>query len=390
MKRFASFFCLAVICLSFTLNFAQSRTVTPTTTDSKKKNRRPVETQTPAADKVESETIDESLESEEDAVKVDSGIVSIPVKVMDGKGRFVPGLTKENFKVYDNGEEQAIEYFSNEAQPFTVALVLDMSYSAKFKAEEIQAAALAFINQLRPDDKVMIVSFAKDVYINCEPTSDRKRLQDAIKQTKIDFGTSVYDALDLVLNKRLNNITGRKAIVLFSDGVDTTSERVFQNRNLVDALASDALIYPIQYDTFMEVQAMKNKPIIQQPKTPSPIPGKDKSPFPFPVPMSGGVGTMDAKGTTAGEYEKADQYLNELANRTGGRLYKAATITNLSDAFSRIARELREYYSIGYAPKGETTVGAKHKIEVRVDREDVKVKARDSYVVGESQKESEK
>ncbi len=387
MKRFAVFFCLAVIGLSFTINFAQSRTVTPNSDSQKKANRRPVVSPTPAADKVVEEKIDESLEMESDAVKVDSGIVSIPVKVMDGKGRFVPGLTKENFKVFDNGEEQVIEYFSNEQQPFTVALVLDMSYSAKFKAEEIQTAALAFINQLRPDDKVMIVSFSKEVYVNCEPTSNRKKLQDAIKETKIDFGTSVYDALDLVINNQLKKIEGRKAIVLFSDGVDTTSERVYQNRNLIDALESDALIYPIQYDTFMEVQAMKNKPIIQQPKTPSPIPGKDKSPFPFPFPTTGGgVGTMDAKGTTAAEYEKADQYLNELANRTGGRLYKASTITSLTDAFSRIARELREYYSIGYAPKGEIVIGAKHKIEVRVDREGARVKSRDSYVVGKSQK----
>ena len=386
MKRFATFLCLAVIALSFTLGFAQSRTVTPNSDGLKKANRRPVQTPTPQTERID-ETIDESVEREEDAVKVDSGVVSIPVKVMDGKGRFVPGLTKENFKVFDEGVEQEIEYFSNEMQPFTVALVLDMSYSAKFKAEEIHAAALAFIDQLRPTDKVMVVSFSKDVFINCEPTSDRRKLQDAIKQTKIDYGTSVYDALDLVINKRLKTLSGRKAIVLFSDGVDTTSERVYQNRNLIDALESDALIYPIQYDTFREVQAMKNKPIIQQPKTPSPIPGRDKSPFPFPLPTTGGVGSMDAKGTSAEEYEKADQYLNELANRTGGRLYKASTIMNLTDAFARIARELREYYSIGWAPKEGSEIGKSRKVEVRVDREGMRVKARDSYIVGKSREE---
>ena len=95
---------------------------------------------------------------------------------------------------------------------------------------------------------------------------------------------------------------------------------------------------------------------------------------------------MDAKGTTAEEYQKADAYLNDLANRTGGRLYKASTIANLSDAFSRIASELREYYSIAYTPKDATTIGKKHKIKVRVDREGVVVKTRDSYVVGKSEK----
>ena len=102
--------------------------------------------------------------------------------------------------------------------------------------------------------------------------------------------------------------------------------------------------------------------------------------------MGGGVGSMEAKGTTVEEYQKAELYLNELANRTGGRLYKAGTITSLSDAFSRIASELREYYSIGYTPKDESAVGQKHKIKVKVDREGVVVKTRDSYVLG--QKES--
>jgi Ca-activated chloride channel homolog len=396
MKKIAMFCCLALICLSFTINFAQSRKVTPNSETVKKANRRPVENPTPPpAATTAQQNADETAENDDsEVISVATKVVSIPVKVLDRSSRFIGGLTKENFKVFEDGIEQQIEYFSNEQQPFTVALILDMSYSAKFKAEEIQAAALAFINQLRPDDKVMVVSFDEEIYVQCEPTSDRKTLQAAIKQTKISYGTSLYDAMDLVINQKLRNFTGRKAIVLFSDGVDTTSRNVFEMRNLSDALELDALIYPIQYDTYTEVQAMKNKPIIRQPKIPSPIPSKEKSPFPFPFPTSGGtgggVGSMDAKGTTAEEYEKADLYLNELANRTGGRLYKASTIANLSDAFSRIASELREYYSIGYTPKDETAVGQKHKIKVRVDRDGVIVKTRDSYVLGEKQKDGKK
>jgi Ca-activated chloride channel homolog len=396
MKKFAILFCLALMCLSFTVNRAQSRKVTPNSETTKKTNQRPVASPTPPADTTALQGADENAEADDtDVIKVETNVVSIPVKVLDRGGRFIGGLAKENFKVFEDGIEQEIEYFSNEQQPFTVALVLDMSYSAKFKAEEIQRSALAFINQLRPSDKVMIVSFDEEIYFHCEPTNDRKVLTDAIKATKISYGTSVYDAMDLVINKKLKNIEGRKAIVLFSDGVDTTSKNVFVMKNLSDALELDALIYPIQYDTYYEVQAMKNKPIIQDPKTQSPIPGtKDKSnPLPFPIPgmgTGGGTGSMDAKGTTAAEYEKADEYLKELAYRTGGRLYKASTIANLSDAFSRIASELREYYSIGYTPKDETEIGKKHKIKVKVDREDVVVKTRDSYVVGKSEKGGKK
>jgi Ca-activated chloride channel homolog len=393
MKKIAIFFCAAVICLSFTISFAQSRKVTPNSETGKKVNQRPVESPTPPAGATTAQqNADENAENDDsEIISVATKVVSIPVKVLDRSSRFIAGLQKENFKVFEDNIEQEIEYFSNEQEPFTVALVLDMSYSAKFKAEEIQAAALSFIKQLRTNDKVMVVSFDEEIYVHCEPTSDRQALQAAVKDTKISYGTSLYDAMDLVINQKLRKYKGRKAIVLFSDGVDTTSRNVFEMRNLSDALESDALIYPIQYDTYNEVQAMKNKPIIQQPKMPSPIPSKEKSPLPFPLPTSGGmggVGTMESKGTTAAEYEKADLYLNELANRTGGRLYKASTIANLSDAFSRIASELREYYSIGYTPKDETATGQKHKIKVKVDREGVVVKTRDSYVLGEQDKKN--
>ncbi len=395
MNKIATVFCLTIICFGFTINFAQSRKITSSTETVKKNQRPPTPTPSPTPpdnDVTAQQNTDEKAEIDDsEVIKVDTGIVSIPVKVLDRSGRFIGGLTKENFSVTEDNIPQEIAYFSNEQQPFTVALILDMSFSAKFKTEEIQAAALAFINQLRPNDKVMVISFDAEIYVQCEPTNDRKVLQAAIKNTKISYGTSLYDAMDLAINQKLKKITGRKAIVLFSDGVDTSSRKSSDFTNLSDALELDSLIYPIEYDTYNEVQAMLNKPVIQQPTIPNPLPPKNKNPLPFPLPGSsgggvGGVGTMDTKGTTAAEYQKADEYLNELANRTGGRLYKASTLTNLSDAFSRIASELREYYSIGYYPKDEANMGKKHKIKVRVDRGGVVVKARESYALGKTEK----
>ena len=313
-------------------------------------------------------------------ITVETDLVTIPVKVVDRNNRFIGGLAKENFKVLEDNIEQEIAYFSNEQVPFTVALVLDMSYSAKFKAEEIQQAALSFINQLRPNDKVMVVSFDQEIYVNCEPTSDRAVIQRAIRSTEISYGTSLYDAMDLVINDRFKKISGRKAIVLFSDGVDTSSRRSHDMKNLSDALELDAMIYSIRYDTFQEVQAMKNKPVVTGPQTsPYPIPSKNKSPLPLPIPTIG-TGTMDSKGTTPEEYAKGEEYLNDLANRTGGRLYQAATLVNLSTAFSSIASELREFYSLGFYSNQSAEPGKRHKIKVRTDRQNVAVKARDSYV----------
>src|SRR5678816_3076504 len=96
----------------------------------------------------------------------------------------------------------------------------------------------------------------------CEATSDRGRIYRAIRSTKIATGTSLYDAVKLTMNDRMRTIKGRKAIVLFTDGVDTTSRRSNDYENLRDALELDALIYPIRYDTYADVQSMKNKTII--------------------------------------------------------------------------------------------------------------------------------
>lgn len=405
MKNYFAAFCLTFVCLISTANFAQSRRVTLPTEEVKsgKANKRPPQTEAapvpPPADPEDEpnttniERVEPKIEAGadgEDIIKVDTEIVSVPVKVSDRKGRFIGGLTKENFQILEENAPHEIAYFSNEQQPFTLALILDMSYSAKFKAAEIQQAAMSFISQLRANDRVMIVSFDEQVYVHTAPTNDREVLQRAIRATKIGFGTSLYEAVDLVINEKLKKIGGRKAIVLFSDGVDTTSKRAHDLSNLSDALELDALVYPIQYDTFNEVQAIKDKPVVTQPTIPSPIPSQNKSPLPFPFPTggAGGIGTMDAKGTSAEEYQKADQYLNEMANRTGGRLYQAGTIDNLTLAFSKIAAELREYYSLGFYPKADAKNGKKHKIKVRVNHDGAVVQARDSYVIGKKEKKN--
>ncbi len=389
---------LFIICSSFSINFAQSRTVSPDS-NNKKVNKRPPQTQTsPTPQAIEDDdpntTNIERVEifpadPNEEIIGVDTKLVTIPVKVADRLGRYIGGLTKEDFTVDEDKVSQEIAFFSNEEQPFTVALVLDMSYSSTFKINEIHSAAIAFIEQLRPKDKVMVVSFDEEVHVLTSPTNDRQVLQRAIKSTKVASGTSLYEAVDVIFNQQFKRIGGRKAIVLFTDGVDTTSRSASDFSNKQSALEFDALIYPIQYDTFADVQAIKNKPIIIPPTQPSPIPSKNKSPFPFPLP-SGGVGIPGSQGTSAEDYRRADEYLEEMAKRTGGSVYKASTLYNLSAAFSNIAAELRQFYSLGYYPTAEAQEGKRRKIKVRVKKSGVTVQARDGYVVGKQAEKNNK
>lgn len=421
MKAFLAF--ILVACgLGLVTTLAQSRRVPPSQSNEKQNQRdrvaEPTPTPTPDSD------ADEPEDDGGEVISVDTKLVSIPVRVLDKKNRFIGGLNKENFSIFEDGTEQELAYFSNEAQPFTVALVLDMSYSTTFKLDEIQNAAIAFIAQLRPEDQVIVISFDENVHMLCEATTDRKRIHSAIRSTSIATGTSLYEAVDMTMNERMRSIKGRRAIVLFTDGVDTTSRTSHDLDNLRDAMELDALIYPIRYDTFADVQAMKRSPQINVPPG---IPLPDKStrippgssttlPFPFPTPRP--IGTQPAprrdprtdprddprndpsslppmrppvsmpgqRGTTADEYRFAEEYLTQLAIRTGGRMHLASTVTNLNAAFSRIASELREFYSIGYYPKEEGEPGRTRRIKVRVNQENLVVRSRDSYVVAKAEK----
>lgn len=349
---------------------AQSGRPAPNTDGKLNQRPTPTPTPTPVDMSGSNDKIDDS-----DVIKVNTQLVSVPVRVMDRKGRFVAGLKKEDFKVSEDGTEQEIALFSNEHQPFTVALMLDMSYSTKFKIADIQYAAITFIDQLRPQDKVMVISFDGEVHVLCDATNDRQEIYKAIRSTKISNGTSLYEAVDVVINRQMRKIQGRKAIILFTDGVDTTSQRVTETSNLSDAMELDSLIYPIRYDTFEDVQAMKNKPV--QPPVPSPIPQSDGNPI---GKILAGMAMPSDRGTTAEDYRKAEEYLDQLAIRTGGRGYLANSIENLSDAFSKIASELREFYSIGYYPTTERKQGKKTNVKVRVSQPGLVVRARDTYL----------
>ena len=374
MTRLSTIFCVGYIVFGVLIVPAQSGQ--RSTNSSGKTNQRPAATPSPTPVETSPETNEPTIPDDGEIITINTQLVSIPVRVMDKKNRFVAGLKKENFRVLEGGVEQEVALFSNEHQPFTVALMLDMSYSTKFKIAEIQAAAITFIDQLRPQDKVMVTSFDGEVRILCEVTNDRKTIYEAIKSTKIETGTSLYEAVDVVMNDRLRRIEGRKAIILFTDGVDTTSRRVTDFQNLNDALELDALIYTIRYDTYADVQAMKNKPATAPPPISIPTQGSNN---PFPAILAS-IGTPGDQGTTAEEYQHAEEYLDQLALRTGGRTYVASSLVNLADAFTKIASELREFYSIGYYPKEDRVEGKKTNIKVRVDQPGLVVKSREGYL----------
>ena len=315
-----------------------------------------------------------------DIIKVNTTLITIPVSVMDRDGRYIPNLKKEEFRVWEDGIEQEVAFFQSVDKPFSVVLMLDTSPSTQFRLEDIQDAAISFVNQLRPDDKVMVVSFNDDIKVLTEFTTDRSKLRRAIERAKTDDGTRLYDAVDMVINEKLSRVEGRKAIVLFTDGVDTTSRRANYQSNVMDAQELDALIYPVQYDTSRDM-SVQNYPPMGSIDVFGQILGGI---FGGGRRRGGGGGYPGRRGTARDDYELADHYLLELANSTGGREYHADSLQNMTYAFANVAEELRRQYSIGYYPKRPPQAGQRRAIRVRARQPNLAVRARDSYIFNPS------
>jgi VWFA-related protein len=316
-----------------------------------------------------------------DIIKVNTTLVTIPVSVMDRDGRYVPNLLKEDFRIWEDGVEQEVAFFQSVDKPFSVVLMLDTSPSTQFRLEDIQDAAISFVNQLRPDDRVMVVSFNDDIKVLSEFTTDRAKLHRAIQRAHTDDGTRLYDALDMVMNQQLARVQGRKAIVLFTDGVDTTSKRADYQTNITDAQELDALIYPVQYDTSQDMN-IGNFPV--QIDVWGTILGGIFGGGRGGMGRRGGYPPRSSRGTMRGDYELATQYLQELANTSGGREYRADSLQNMSVAFGNVAEELRRQYSIGYYPKRPPQAGQRRQIRVRARQPNLAVRARDSYIFNPS------
>jgi Mg-chelatase subunit ChlD len=377
--------------------------------------------------------------SEGDIVRVNTTLVSIPVSVMDRDGKYIPNLRKEDFRVWEDGVEQQVAYFASTEKPFTVALLIDTSGSTREKLQDIQDAAMAFVDKLRADDRVMVISFDEKISVLTQATSDRYALRGAIQQVRPGNGTRLYDAVDQVINQYFRNIEGRKAMVLFTDGVDTASKRATYESTLAEAEELDALIYPIEFDTSQDMGVWSgprrrggrsggggnypggggNYPGGggNYPSGGGNYPGGGgNNPSGGGNNPGGGGGNPNGRssgsilgdilggilgggnsgggrggrggggwpggggsGNSRDEYERGDHYLNDLARVTGARLYNA-DFENLSVAFQQVAEELRRQYSLGYYPRKAPQPGERRSIKVRVDRPELAVRTRDSYV----------
>jgi len=234
-----------------------------------------------------------------DRYKISTDLVTTAVVASTANGMYVPDLKKEDFTVFEDKVQQEIAFFTSVSAPFHVVLMLDTSASTQDKLRQIQDAAVAFVDQLQANDRVKIISFDDQVRDLNEFSSDKSLLSAAIRRTSAGKNTKLYDAMELAL-AALYPIKGRRAIVLFSDGVDWRSDRgMFDDApRVLDR--SGIIVYPIRYETRAESEKLareqSNEPELPTSDvlrrtppgtTPPTFPGGDPSPAPGTKPPEG-------------------------------------------------------------------------------------------------------
>lgn len=197
-----------------------------------------------------------SAQEDEEVVKVETNLVSMPVVVTTRGGDYVADMRKEEFSVFEDGAEQQVAFFATITQPFHVVLLLDTSGSTEEKIGLIRRSAIAFVAELQRADRVRVISFDDEVRVlNTEFTGDQAEMRRAIDSIRPGKGTRLYDAMQLTFNL-LKPVRGRKAVVIFTDGVDYRSHEYNYGNNIRALEESDVIVYPIRYETRAETERL--------------------------------------------------------------------------------------------------------------------------------------
>jgi Ca-activated chloride channel homolog len=302
-------------------------------------------------------------------------LVNVTATVTDDNGRFVSGLDKQDFTIFDDGKPQPITHFNSDRVPVSLGLLLDTSGS--MKADKMAAARAAidrFITTLLgPDDELFFVEFADNVDVRQEWTTDREAISRAVRRVDAEGGTALYDAVAQSLPIAATGKHRKKALLVISDGNDSRSlTTAFDLRQKIRE--SEVLVYALGVDG----RAAQSAPA---PRNRAPT----RPPFPLPNPGIPGIGrprTFPQLGT--GGLFGVDERVNPMALRaitddTGGRTEIIRELRDLDAATAKIADELSKQYSLGYVAPGEHD-GSWHTIRVEVRDRKLTVRARRGYV----------
>lgn len=279
---------------------------------------------------------------EGDIIRVDSQLVTLNVSAIDrNTNRGVVGLTKSDFRLFENGKEQEILQFDSSSAPFDLLLLIDLSGSTREVVQLIRAAALRFIDAARPSDRIGVIAFAGHPEVISLLTLNRQLLRERVSavDTAPVGDTKLYDATDFALSKSVEEARNarRTAIILMSDGLDNSIPGVqgegskLAYKDLLNRLQeSDGVLYTLWLNT--EYESLS--PLDTQPEA----------------------------------FDAAHDRMREMADIGGGVFYEVERLEDLAGAYERVVADLGTVYSLAYRPADKVRDGKWRAIKVNIDR----------------------
>ena len=256
-------------------------------------------------------------------IRADVNIVLIPVTVTDPLNRFVTGLEKEYFKIYEDKKQQQITTFSSDDAPLSVGLLFDCSGSMGPKLHSSREAVAQFFKTSNPEDEAFLIQFHDTAELTLGFTNNLEEIQNRLQFVQSKGMTALLDAIYLGMHEMKKARNPRKALLIISDGGDNNSRYTESEiRNLVKE--ADVQLYAIG---------------IYEP--------------------------MGARGRTP-EESNGPALLTELAEQTGGRQYQVENLNELPDIAAKIGMELRNQYLLGYSPQNQEKDGKYRHVEVKL------------------------
>ena len=273
-------------------------------------------------------------QQESQAIRLATDLVSLNVMVTDQNGRAIQGLKKEDFKVYENGTEQAVSFFSADEAPVSWGLVLDRSGSMMGMMRDVYRAALHVVDEGTAQDEVLIATFNDHVELITDFLSDRHRLENSLLGLRADGTTALWDAVAFGVDRVKRGKHRKKVLVVITDGQDNASALKF--RELIERVEEDeVLIYPVG---MFESGGGMIRDLVK-------------------------LGLEDA-------YPQLE--LEKLAEATGTQAHFPKNVEECKQTMKEIAREVSQQYSVGYYPTDTTRDGKWRKIQIKVSAGDGK------------------
>jgi Ca-activated chloride channel family protein len=303
---------------------------------------------------------------DDDIIKVDSSIVRLNVGVVDDRGRPITNLSKNNFTVYEDGVKQDIARFEPTVTPFSAVLILDMSGSTLGFRQTIQQSALRFIDALAPDDRVAVIEFYDKVNLRNDFTTDRRVIVNSIGAANGRGKTQLYKALDFALEKLAKEGKRRKAIIVLTDGIDTSLQNT--DRDFLAKFKENEIPNAIKPETNDALNRILNKSDAQ-----------GVTVYPLALPTGDPVKLAEPTPIQIAMFSAARSRLQILADRTGGTLNTINRLEDMGRLYAAVAADMRALYTVEYQPVNTKRDGKWRAIKIEVNNPELISKTRQGY-----------